>query len=100
MKPMNKTEFTGKLSNWGKQTILHAMSLKAQVDRRPLDTPKKVINASAKAEETLTWIWEDVVKETGGNATLFCTRFTEMVLDWTWYHRKGRPNAVSATESA
>jgi hypothetical protein len=77
------------LRSWATQTIVHAMSLKAQADGKPFDNPERVKAGYAKAVETLNWLQKEAERDAELGTPAFCMKLTEKVLDWSWHHRKG-----------
>jgi hypothetical protein len=84
-------DVTAAFHQWGRQTIMHAMTLKAEAEGVPFDEPSKLTIASRMAERTANWLWEESVREAAGNGATVLSRFTEKVLDWTWHHRRHVP---------
>jgi hypothetical protein len=77
---------------WGTLSVLHAMCLKARDEGAPFRSPAAINAASSKAFQTAHWHWKETLAKQGITNAERIESFTEIILDWTWNHRKGSKN--------
>jgi hypothetical protein len=82
-----KVDLDRQLIGWGRQTIAYALSIRAQDDGQPLETPAQVQHAQKATDKVTAELWDEARKDCKLPGQLMI-RFTRAVLDWVEEHRR------------